>query len=141
MTTWFVAACKLGAWKQVCTVLQHVNKKPNFHRALCTILDMNSNQATAMSGNETDQIHEFELNLQCRNNFLYFLSCCQGKEASLRMYEGSKNLACRVEAFQPQLKHIAVSNLATPIGMEKSAIIRTSDLVEVRFRKENNNTQ
>lgn len=74
-----------------------------------------------------------ELNAKCRSDFLHFLSCCQGKEASIRVYECSRSLSCKVEAFQPDLKHIAVSDLTTPIGIEKSAIIRSSDLMEVQF--------
>ncbi|KAH9394711.1 Mediator of RNA polymerase II transcription subunit 21 [Tyrophagus putrescentiae] len=97
-------------------------------------------QAQPQSSETTTEIDTTEkdqkLNFKCRDEFLHFLSCCQGMEASIRMYECSRNLKCRVEAFDPQLKYIGVSNLTTPIGVEKNAIIRASDLIEVKYLKE-----
>jgi len=80
-----------------------------------------------------------QLNIENRNNFLHLLQCAQGKQASLNMYEASPKLSCQVESYEPNLKFIAVSNLKTPIGTEKAAIVRTNDLISVKYIKSNQN--
>ncbi|KAI2798859.1 Gem (nuclear organelle) associated protein 7 [Blomia tropicalis] len=72
-------------------------------------------------------------NLEQRLNFLHFLACCRKQPASLSMYECSAKLDCQFEAFPHPLKHIAVSNLRTPIGMEKNVIIRYDDMICAQF--------
>ena len=97
---------------------------------------MESNQIQSPSNSNSMEMRLEEiqgLNIENRNNFLHFLSCCQNKNASIDMYECSETLACNVEAFQPDLRHIAVSNLMTPIGTVKHAVIRTNDLIDVKY--------
>lgn len=86
---------------------------------------------------DTKCTKEQKSNFESRDNFLHFLKCCTGSNASIRMYECSKLLSCQVEAFEPSIKHIAVSNLQTPIGIEKHCIIRANDLIEIKFHKKN----
>lgn len=97
---------------------------------------MDQVETSPLETDKQDTERDQKINFKCREEFLHFLSCCQGQDATIRMYECSRNLKCRVEAFDPQLKYIAVSSLTTPIGIEKNAIIRTSDLIEVKYSKE-----
>lgn len=93
-------------------------------------------QTSSLETNKNDTEENQKINFKYREEFLHFLNCCQGKDATIHMYECSRNLKCHIEAFDPQLKYIAVSNLTTPIGIEKNAIIRTSDLIAVKYSKE-----
>ena len=71
--------------------------------------------------------------IEHREEFLKTLKNLQGKNAKIRMLDSNNRLNCTVEAFEPNMKFIAVSNLQTPIGLKKSAVIRVNDLVELEF--------
>lgn len=75
------------------------------------------------------------LDIKYRNDFLYFLSKSQQNKASIRFIENAQDKDANIEAYDPSVKHLAVSNLQTSIGLQKHAILRSNDIECVKFSK------
>lgn len=97
-----------------------------------------------MSSEEMEQPNQSGTNIKStfdpkyREDFLYFLSCSQRKTASVQLLEGTKSLPCTIEAYEPSLRYLAVSDLQTPIGVQKQAILRSNDIVQITFQNQSN---
>lgn len=84
---------------------------------------------------ELQESHQ-KTNALNRQNFLHLLSLFRGRRAVIRMFECSKMLMCRIEACDAQFKFVAVSDLETPIGLQKRAVLRVDDILEICVPKE-----
>ncbi|XP_027195933.2 uncharacterized protein LOC113790461 [Dermatophagoides pteronyssinus] len=87
-----------------------------------------------MDNSETEN-----LDLKYRKNFLYFLEKSkQNKSTSICFIQNAKNMTTdvNIEAYEPSLKHLAVSNLQTPIGLQKQVILRSNDIECIKFSKQ-----
>lgn len=85
-----------------------------------------------------DELSNKIFNSKYREDFLYFLSCSQNKSGSVQLLEGTKSLPCTIEAYEPSLRYLAVSNLQTPIGTQKQAVLRSNDIVQITFQNQSN---
>lgn len=81
------------------------------------------------SNHQNDQSFRSHL----RRQFLSMLSSMHKKNIKLYLYECDIPLSAKFQACQPSMDHFLVSDLQTPIGVQKWALIRTSDVVEIHF--------
>lgn len=72
-----------------------------------------------------------------RREFLRLISSFHKKKVLLKLYECPLDLEAYFEGCDPSFKYIIVRSLQTPIGLEKYAIIRTNDCIEIEFDHEN----
>ncbi|CAI4228637.1 unnamed protein product [Auanema sp. JU1783] len=69
-----------------------------------------------------------EIRAELRERYLRFMANISGKEAKLNMFEKT-SVSGTFVAMQADGGHYIVDNLATPIGVHKSAVLRTKDTV------------
>lgn len=84
-----------------------------------------------MDSNKTDN-----LDIKYRNDFLYFLNKSKQNKASIRFLQTAQDMDVNIEAYEPSVKHLAVNNLQTSIGLQKHAILRTNDIECIKFSKQ-----
>ena len=63
-----------------------------------------------------------------RDRFLRLLLSIKGREATFHMYEKT-TIKGILRGADTDFEHLAVSDLHTPIGIQKEALIRTSDII------------
>lgn len=68
---------------------------------------------------------------QLRRDFLRLLSSLHKRKVSLKLYECPLSLSATFEACDHNFSQLLVSDFKTPIGLEKSAIVRTNDIIEI----------
>lgn len=72
---------------------------------------------------------------ELRENFLRSLENLNGSPAIIRMHEKTTVSGVFLRA-NPQLDHIIVENLQTPIGKLDCAVLRTQDILSLEFEIE-----
>ncbi|XP_054159250.1 uncharacterized protein LOC128957504 [Oppia nitens] len=70
---------------------------------------------------------------ELRRDFLRLLSSLHKRKVLLKLYECPLVLSATFDGCDYDLRHIFVSSFVTPIGLEKSAIVRTQDICELEF--------
>ena len=70
---------------------------------------------------------------ELRRDFLRLLSSLHKRKVSLKMYECPLLLSATFEACDHNFSQVFVSDFKTPIGIEKSAIVRTNDIIEIHI--------
>jgi hypothetical protein len=80
---------------------------------------------------------------ELRRDFLRLLSSVHKHKVWLKLYECPLTLSANFEGCDANFNHLFLTSFQTPIGLEKYAIVRTNDIIELQFNLNNkqNNQQ
>jgi len=73
-----------------------------------------------------------------RRDFLRLLSSLHKRRVCLKLYECPLPLSANFEGCDAQFNHLFLTSFETPIGLQKSSIVRTNDVIELEFNFDNN---
>jgi hypothetical protein len=75
---------------------------------------------------------------ELRRDFLRLLSSVHKRKVWLKLYECPLTLSANFDGCDANFNHLFLTSFQTPIGLEKCAIVRTNDIVELEFILNNN---
>ena len=82
---------------------------------------------------------------ELRRDFLRLLSSLHKRKVLLKLYECPLILSATFDGCDHNFSQLFLSSFKTPIGLEKSAIVRTNDVIELEFvlndRQQKTNTK
>jgi hypothetical protein len=80
---------------------------------------------------------------ELRRDFLRLLSSVHKCKVWLKLYECPLTLSANFDGCDANFNHLFLTSFQTPIGLEKYAIVRTNDIIELQFNLNNkqNNEQ